>query len=127
MGILTALFNIFMAMAIITLIVFTIAMYIRINQVDREIQQDAGTLTAVKVAAEKKIEQLDAAIQEETKQRMTDIDDIIVNMNAIVASIDRMDASIAQDHRDLVDIRRRYINFREPVQEGTEDGTDHLV
>lgn len=127
MGILTALFNIFMAMAIITLIVFTIAMYIRINQVDREIQQDAGTLTAVKVAAEKKIEQLDAAIQEETKQRMTEIDEIIVNMNAIVASIDRMDASSAQDHRDLVDIRTRYINFREPVQEGTEDGTDHLV
>ena len=45
-------------------------------------------------------------------------------MNKIAEDIGRLDAQTAQDHRDLVDIRSRYILYREPAQEEQTDGND---
>lgn len=44
----------------------------------------------------------------------SEIDQIIKQLNEITADIARMDQMTAQDHRDLVDIRQRYILYREP-------------
>jgi septal ring factor EnvC (AmiA/AmiB activator) len=44
----------------------------------------------------------------------SEIDQIIKQLNEITADIARMDQMTAQDHRDLVDIRERYILYREP-------------
>lgn len=46
----------------------------------------------------------------------SEIDRILKQLNEITADIARMDSMTAQDHRDLVDIRMRYVNYREPVQ-----------
>ena len=44
----------------------------------------------------------------------SEIDQIIKQLNEITADIARIDQMTAQDHRDLVDIRERYILYREP-------------
>lgn len=112
----------FMIVMIFALSVFSFALFIRISQVDHQIQEDAGTMTAVKIATEKKIEEFDRALQIETKERMKEIDEVIETMNKIAEDIGRLDAQTAQDHRDLVDIRQRYVLFREPAQEEQTDG-----
>ena len=43
------------------------------------------------------------------------IEDIISQLEAITADIKRLDETTAQDHRDLVDIRERYILWRKPI------------
>jgi predicted PurR-regulated permease PerM len=109
---------------IFALVFIAFALFIRISQIDHQIQEDAGTLTATKIAMEKKAEQLDAAIQVEVKERMKEIDEVIEMMNKITEDIGRLDAQTSQDHRDLVDIRSRYILYREPAQEEPTDGND---
>lgn len=122
MGFLSGLTYTFMIVMIFALAVFSFAMFIRISQIDHQIQEDAGTMTAVKIATEKKIEEFDRALQVEVQERMKEIDEVIETMNKIAEDIGRLDAQTAQDHRDLVDIRSRYILYREPAQEEQTDG-----
>ena len=124
MGFLSGLTYTFMIVMIFALAVFSFAMFIRISQVDHQIQEDAGTMTAVKIATEKKIEEFDRALQVEVRERMKEIDEIVEPLNKIAEDIGRLDAQTAQDHRDLVDIRSRYILYREPAQEEQTDGND---
>lgn len=124
MGFLGGLVAALIGAAVVVLTAFTITMYIRIGQVDRQIQEDAGTMTAVKIATEKKIEEFDRALQVEVRERMKEIDEIVEPLNKIAEDIARLDAQTAQDHRDLVDIRSRYILYREPAQEDQTDGND---
>lgn len=116
----------FMIVMIFILTFIAFALFIRISQVDHQIQEDAGTMTAVKIATEKKIEEFDRALQVEVQERMKEIDEVIETMNKIAEDIGRLDAQTAQDHRDLVDIRSRYILYREPApeQEDQTDGND---
>lgn len=114
----------FMIVMIFALGVFSFALFIRISQVDHQIQEDAGTMTALKIATEKKIEEFDRALQAEAQERMKEIDEIVETMNKIAEDIARLDAQTSQDHRDLVDIRSRYILYREPAQEEQTDGND---
>ena len=114
----------FMIVMIFILTFIAFALFIRISQVDHQIQEDAGTMTAVKIATEKKIEEFDRALQVEVQERMKEIDDVIETMNKIAEDIGRLDAQTAQDHRDLVDIRSRYILYREPAQEEQTNGND---
>ena len=107
----------FMIVMLFALGTFSFALFIRISQVDHQIQEDAGTMTALKIATEKKIEEFDRALQVEVKERMKEIDEIVEPLNKIAEDIARLDAMTAQDHRDLVDIRSRYILYREPAQE----------
>ena len=46
-----------------------------------------------------------------------EIDKVIKQMQEIVEDIGRLDEQHAQDHRDLVDIRERYILWREEKDE----------
>ena len=46
----------FMIVMIFILTFIAFALFIRISQVDHQIQEDAGTMTALKIATEKKIE-----------------------------------------------------------------------
>lgn len=46
-----------------------------------------------------------------------EIDEVIAKMEKITADIERLDNQYNTDHRDLVDIRQRYVLYREPVQE----------
>lgn len=124
MGFLGGLVAVFLGMAVVVLIVFSFGMFIRISQIDRQIQEDAGTVTALKVAVEKKNEQFDSALVVEVQERMKEVDEVIENLNAIAEDIGRLDQMVAQDHRDLVDIRSRYILYREPAQEEPTDGND---
>ena len=124
MGFLSGLTYTFMMVMIFALVFIAFALFIRISQIDHQIQEDAGTLTATKIAMEKKAEQLDAAIQVEVRERMKEIDEVIETMNKITEDIGRLDAQTSQDHRDLVDIRSRYILYREPAQEDQTDGND---
>lgn len=114
----------FMIVMIFALGVFSFALFIRISQVDHQIQEDAGTMTAIKIATEKKIEEFDRSLQIEVRERMKEIDEIVEPLNKIAEDIGRLDAQTAQDHRDLVDIRSRYILYREPAQEEQTDGND---
>ena len=117
MGFLGGLVAVFLGMAVVVLIVFSFGMFIRISQIDRQIQEDAGTVTALKVAVEKKNEQFDSALVVEVQERMKEIDDVVENLNAIAEDIGRLDQMVAQDHRDLVDIRQRYILYRPEKEE----------
>lgn len=122
MGFLSGLTYTFMMVMIFVLVFIAFALFIRISQIDHQIQEDAGTMTAVKIATEKKIEEFDRALQVEVRERMKEIDEVIETMNKIAEDIGRLDAQTAQDHRDLVDIRSRYILYREPAQEDQTDG-----
>lgn len=51
----------------------------------------------------------------EADSNSAEIDGIIKKMNAITADIRRLDEMVTQDHRDLVDIRERYILYRKPI------------
>lgn len=62
---------------------------------------------------EEAIEEIEEVI--EKKPSMVEIEEIISRLEAIAADIKRLDESTAQDHRDLVDIRERYILWRKPI------------
>ena len=46
----------------------------------------------------------------------SEIDQIIARMDQITADIAELNKENISDHRDLVDIRQRYINYRTPVK-----------
>lgn len=53
--------------------------------------------------------------KDEADSNSAEIDGIIKKMNGITADINRLDEMVTQDHRDLVDIRERYILYRKPI------------
>lgn len=93
-----------------------------LDTIDDRVNEDAATATANKIFVERKIEQFD---QELTRHKVEYYDqgEAVLNLlEEIVKDIGRLDAIQVRDHRDLVDIRSRYINFREPIQENTANG-----
>lgn len=119
------------AVAICLLIVMTCIMSKKIGEIDEAIDdinehvaEDGATATANKIFVERKVEQFD---QELTRHKVEYYDqgEAVINLlEEIVKSIGMLDAMQTRDHRDLVDIRSRYINFREPIQEAAEHEHD---
>lgn len=117
------------AVAICLLIVMTCIMSKKIGEIDEalddineHVAEDGATATANKIFVERKVEQFD---QELTRHKIEYYDqgEAVINLlEEIVKSIGMLDAMQTRDHRDLVDIRSRYINFREPIQEEQTDG-----
>lgn len=117
------------AVAICLLIVMTCIMSKKIGEIDEalddineHVAEDGATATANKIFVERKVEQFD---QELTRHKVEYYDqgEAVINLlEEIIKSIGMLDAMQTRDHRDLVDIRSRYINFREPIQEDTADG-----
>ena len=54
-------------------------------------------------------------IEMQTAKANDEINDILKKLNAIAEDIGRLDAMTKRDHSDLVDIRERYLLWREPV------------
>lgn len=54
-------------------------------------------------------------ISEKEKKNSDEIELIIARLDQIVADIAELNKENISDHRDLVDIRTRYINYREPI------------
>lgn len=95
-----------------------------LDTIDDRVNEDAATTTANKIFVERKIEQFD---QELTRHKVEYYDqgEAVLNLlEEIVKDIGRLDAIQVRDHRDLVDIRSRYINFREPIQEASNEEHD---
>lgn len=93
-----------------------------LDTIDDRVNEDAATATANKIFVERKIEDFDQELTAHKVEYYDQGEAVINLLEEIVKSIGRLDAMQTRDHRDLVDIRSRYINFREPIQEDTADG-----
>lgn len=121
--------TVLLTVAVCLLIILTAATVKKVGDMDstldtigNRVNEDAATATANKIFVERKIEDFD---QELTAHKIEYYDqgEAVINLlEQIVKSIGMLDAMQTRDHRDLVDIRSRYINFREPIQEDTADG-----
>jgi hypothetical protein len=104
--------NILMALAIVVLLF--ILLYSKITQVEQTVSRIAEEAT------EKS--QLAASIAQESEETTKSnvaywnykTSEIEQKMMAIANSIQRMEDAYDRDHKDLVDIRQRYILYREP-------------
>ena len=125
--------TIMMSIAIALLIIITCLTQKRLNQIDdalddinEQVSEDGSTTFATKVFTEKKIDEFDR----ELKERVTDYYDqmapVFDLLEYIIKDIQRLDETTYRDHRDLVDIRSRYVLYKEPIseQEGPSDGND---
>ena len=124
--------TIMMTVAIALLIIITCLTQKRLNQIDdalddinEQVSEDGSTTFATKVFTEKKIDEFDR----ELKERVTDYYDqmtpVFDLLEYIIKDIQRLDETTYRDHRDLVDIRSRYVLYKEPVnQEDQSDGND---
>ena len=96
-----------------------------IEQMEKQMNADASTATAQKVVTERQIMKLDADLATESRTTDEEIQSIVKLLDDIVKDITRLNETTTRDHRDLVDIRSRYINFRNPIsQEAHPDGND---
>ena len=50
-----------------------------------------------------------------------EIEKVVERLNAIADDFERLDAQVQRDHLDLVDIRERYVLYREPVNESVSE------
>lgn len=124
--------TVMMTVAIALLIVITCLTQKRLNQIDdalddinEQVSEDGSTTFATKVFTEKKIDEFDR----ELKERVTDYYDqmtpVFDLLEYIIKDIQRLDETTYRDHRDLVDIRSRYVLYKEPIsQEEQTDGND---
>ena len=123
--------TVLLTVAVALLIVLTCIQSKKIGEIDEALDDinehvaDAGaTATTNKIFVEKKIEQFDEDITRHQVDYYDQMESIINLFEEICKDIGRLDEEQAQDHRDLVDIRSRYILYREPAQEDQTDGND---
>ena len=119
--------NILMALAIVVLLF--ILLYSKITQVEQTVSRIAEEAT------EKS--QLAASIAQESEETTKSnvaywnykTEEIEQKMMAIANSIQRMEDAYDRDHKDLVDIRQRYILWREPNENsaGVDWAKDYTV
>ena len=113
--------SIILSIAFITLwfVALAFVIYRQSNQIGKieEIQlKQIASAAEAKKGADQRIGNIITVHNSSIEHYDSEIDQIIKQLNEITADIARMDQMTAQDHRDLVDIRMRYINYREPVQ-----------
>lgn len=123
--------TVMMAVCIAILVIVTCFTQKHLNQIEDALDDinehvaDAGaTASTNKIFVEKKIEQFDQDITRHQVDYYDQMESIINLLEEICKDIGRLDEEQAQDHRDLVDIRSRYILYREPAQEDQTDGND---
>lgn len=123
--------TIMMSVAIALLVIVTAMTQKRLNQIDdslddinEQVSEDGATTFATKVFTEKKIDEFDRELKQRTTDYYDQMTPVFDLLEYIIKDIERLDNMTAQDHRDLVDIRSRYILYREPAQEDQTDGND---
>lgn len=123
--------TIMMSVAIALLVIVTAMTQKRLNQIDdslddinEQVSEDGATTFATKVFTEKKIDEFNADLHKNITTYYDTMTPVFDLLEYIIKDIERLDNMTAQDHRDLVDIRSRYILYREPAQEDQTDGND---
>lgn len=96
---------------VIAIALLTVAVVL-LNTKTKLIEEEISEITTVEIE-EAKIN----SIEQKCSDQKTEIDMILDRLKEIAEDIGRLDSMTAQDHRDLVDIRERYILFREPINE----------
>lgn len=94
---------------IVSLTIAVILLNVKTSDLDKE-------MTTL-IASETPSDQLERVDMQTAKQQ-DEINEIIKRLNAIAEDIKRLDETQTRDHSDLVDIRERYILWREPADKG---------
>lgn len=102
--------NIIMAIAIVVL---TAAICV-LTKKQKDIEEELDTFASSEV----EVPELDN-IEAMAIKANDEIDSILARLDEITASIGRLDAETKEDRRNLADVRRRYILWREPVDNGS--------
>jgi len=125
--------TIMMSVAIALLVIVTAMTQKRLNQIDdslddinEQVSEDGATTFATKVFTEKKIDEFDRELKQRTTDYYDQMTPVFDLLEYIIKDIQRLDETTYRDHRDLVDIRSRYVLYKEPIseQEGPSDGND---
>lgn len=98
--------NIIMTIAIVVL---TAAICV-LTKKQKDIEEELDTFASSEV----EVPELDN-IEAMAIKANDEIDSILARLDEITASIGRLDALTKTDHKNLVDIRQRYILFRQPL------------
>lgn len=113
--------TVFLAIAIVVAIALMGLISARLTSIEKHEIQNAGIASgfnALKKYTEESVKTSNgnfASIATRFAKEDERIEDIISQLEAITADIKRLDETTAQDHRDLVDIRERYILWRKPI------------
>lgn len=97
-----------------------------LDDINEHVSEDGATTFATKVFTEKKIDEFDTELHKQITGYYDTMEPVFDLLEYIIKDIERLDNMTTKDHRDLVDIRQRYVLFREPApeQEGQSDGND---
>ena len=113
--------TVFLAIAIVVAIALMGLISARLTSIEKHEIQNAGIASGFN-ALKKFTDECNktangnfVAIAERFDKEDERIEDIISKLEAITVDIKRLDETTAQDHRDLVDIRERYILWRKPI------------
>lgn len=102
--------NIIMAIAIVVL---TAAICV-LTKKQKDIEEELDTFASSEV----EVPELDN-IEAMAVKANAEIDSILARLDEITKDIGRLDAETKEDRRNLADVRRRYILWREPVDNGS--------
>ena len=116
--------------AILALLIFsTIYIPTKLKQISSwmdDIYKHTAECSAIantnRIFTERKIEQFDQDITSHKVEYYDQIEAILDLFETIIRDIKRLDAEQQRDRRDLADIRRRYILYKEPVREADDAG-----
>ena len=113
--------TVFLAIAIVVAIALMGLISARLTSIEKHEIQNAGIASGLN-ALKKFTDECNktangnfVAIAERFGKEDERVEDIISQLEAITTDIKRLDETTAQDHRDLVDIRERYILWRKPI------------
>ena len=113
--------TVFLAIAIVVAIALMGLISARLTSIEKHEIQNAGIASGLN-ALKKFTDECNktangnfVAIAERFGKEDERVEDIISQLEAITTDVKRLDETTAQDHRDLVDIRERYILWRKPI------------
>lgn len=64
--------------------------------------------------------ELDQKMNEQIDHWQAEIDEAIARMDSVAKDIERIDQQAKRDHNNLVDIRSRYVLYRDPVEKNND-------
>lgn len=98
------IFNIITAIAVALLTVAVAILHTKYKLIEEELDEMAASGTT--------------SLEKKASEANDEIETIIRRLEEITDDIGRLDQLTKKDHSDLVDIRERYILWREPVDKG---------
>lgn len=99
--------TIILSLATVTLSAAVIILSLRIGHTEDEVYEIKKSVNIVGGQADSGSEDIDEIISR--------LNDIVKDIHQLDERCNRLNERSEQDHRDLVDIRSRYVNFRDPV------------